>query len=187
MNVTRKKPGLISGVRIKGVSLQLLKPHRDSRGTFTEVFQKHWGTCLQDPVQWSIVHSEAGVFRGMHLHNRHDEYFSLISGRCLVGLKDVREDSQTYEQSALYQLDTTEPCAIIFPKGLLHGWYFTEPSIHLQAVSEAYNDYGADDNWGCRWDDPELGIDWGVSEVNLSDRAAHFPGYEELKRQLKTI
>jgi dTDP-4-dehydrorhamnose 3,5-epimerase len=187
MIAIKKKNGLISGKQIEGVSLQALKPHKDPRGAFTEVFQKYWGTCLKDPVQWSIVHSEAQVFRGMHLHKRHDEYFSLITGQCLVGLKDLREESPTYEQSALYRLDEQEPYALVFPKGLLHGWYFLEPSIHLQAVSEAYVDYGADDNWGCRWNDPALSIDWGVSEAKLSDRAAGFPDYAILKEQLKTI
>jgi dTDP-4-dehydrorhamnose 3,5-epimerase len=78
---------LVAGREISGVQLRPLKMNHDARGCFIEVFQKHWGTCI-DPVQWSIVHSRPNVFRGVHLHRRHDEYVAPITGRMTVGLRD---------------------------------------------------------------------------------------------------
>ena len=178
--------GLISGIMLEGVELYQLEKNIDSRGSFTEIFQKHWESCI-DPVQWSVVESGPGVFRGMHYHNRHDEYFSLISGRCLVGLKDLRPGSTTFEGHSLFELTADSPSAVTFPRRILHGWYFIETSIHIQSVSESYNNYSADDNLGCKWNDKDLEIPWPFSEAVVSERADSFPGYKKLLDYLKKL
>jgi dTDP-4-dehydrorhamnose 3,5-epimerase len=164
---------LVSGIVLHNVELRLLNEIRDERGSFTETFATQWNVGIS-PTQWSMVRSESHVLRGMHVHQRHDEYFCLIQGHCLVGLYDARPQSPTYQQHSLYELYETDLKALVFPAGLLHGWYFYTPSIHLQAVSESYCDYAHDDNLGCRWDDPLLNIPWGISNPVLSDRAASF-------------
>lgn len=174
---------LRDGQHLWGVDFQSLAEKQDERGSFTEIFQQEWGTCLT-PSQWSMVRSDPNVFRGMHLHRRHDEYFCLIEGHCLVGLHDIRPDSPTRHQSALYELVGTDLKALIFPRGLLHGWYFFTPSVHVQAVSESYVHYGHDDNWGCHWNDSDLNLDWGVSDPLLSDRASQFPPLHQLLTNL---
>ena len=172
-------PSLISGSTIDGVQCIQLKMNIDPRGSFTEVFRDSWETCLE-PVQWSVVQSEAHAFRGMHFHKRHDEYFCLINGESYVGLKDLRPESPTYMASAIYHFTSQSLRALVFPKEILHGWFFTTPSIHLQAVSESYSDYGHDDNHGCRWDDPALNFDWPFDQVMLSERAKTFGSFQDL-------
>jgi len=179
----RKKSSLISGTTIHQTELINISEHKDHRGSFSEIFQEYWGTCIE-PVQWSLVKSEKNVFRGMHLHKRHDEYFCLLTGHCLVGLKDIRPGSPTEGEYSLYELFEEDLAALAFPKGLLHGWYFFETSIHIQAVSEAYADYGKDDNWGVIWNAPDLGIPWPTDEVVLSERAQDFPTERELRASL---
>jgi dTDP-4-dehydrorhamnose 3,5-epimerase len=165
----------VAGQPIERVELRGLDMRRDHRGAFTEVFQEHWGTCIT-PVQWSIVHSHPRVFRGVHLHRRHDEYFSVIQGRATVGLRDLRPWSPTCGAWAMYELSGDALACVTFPLGVLHGWYFHEESIHLQAVSEAYIDYGKDDNWGCHWGDPALEIPWPITEEPIiTTRAGDFP------------
>lgn len=176
------KSKLISGTEIKGVSLRKLSEQTDSRGSFTEIFQKNWNAALKEGVQWSVVKSKTGVFRGMHLHRRHDEFFCLIKGKCLVGLKDIRQGSSTENEYALYQLHENDLNSLIFPAGLLHGWYFFEDSLHIQAVSESYTDYKDDDNIGCIWSDPDLGIPWPFQNPELSERAKNFPKLLAVKR-----
>jgi len=148
-----------------------LNNNLDKRGSFTEIFKTEWSTGL-DATQWSVVRSTAKTFRGMHLHYRHDEYFFLLEGHAIVGLKDIREDSSTYNMYALYQLFGDDPHAIIFPRGIMHGWYFYLKSIHIQAVSESYSDYKEDDNIGVLWN--SVGIPWPFEDVILSEKAANF-------------
>lgn len=174
----------IAGTQLHQVKLVSLKEHKDSRGSFTEIFQDHWGTVLK-PVQWSVVKSEANVFRGMHYHQRHDEYFCLIDGHCVLGLRDLRAGSPTQHQSALFELFGDDPAALIFPKGMLHGWYFHTPALHIQSVSEAYVDYGGDDNWRCAWDDPELELPWGIENPILTDAASNAPSLRTLVAALE--
>jgi dTDP-4-dehydrorhamnose 3,5-epimerase len=169
--------------RIDGVRLTPIEVHADARGSFAEFFAAHRHSGI-DPVQWSIVTSAAGVLRGMHLHVRHDEYFSVVSGRATVGLHDLRPDSPTAGAAATYELCGESPAALVFPRGLVHGWLFHEPTVHLQAVSEAHDHYGADDNNGCHWNDPELGIAWPFEPSVVSDRAQAFGSLAELRARL---
>ena len=175
--------GLVSGVQFEGVRLISHEMKVDQRGIFTEVFQHSWGLKFE-PTQWSIVHSVPEVFRGMHYHRRHDEYFGLIAGNCLVGLVDLRPESSTYLSHALYALDDSNISSLCFPRGILHGWYFLSDSIHLQGVSESFADYGSDDNFGCHWKDPALGIDWPFKTAIVSERADRFGSLSDL---LKTL
>jgi dTDP-4-dehydrorhamnose 3,5-epimerase len=116
----------------------------------------------------------------MHVHRRHDEYFSVVRGRASVGLRDVRRDSPTNGVWSLFELTGEQLACVIFPRGILHGWYFHKKTIHLQAVSEAYNGYEHDDNLGCHWADPDLEIPWPQQSATLAERAATFPSLKEL-------
>ena len=175
-----KKSHLINGVTLHESELVHLNENTDPRGSFTEIFQQHWDTVLS-PVQWSMVRSEQHVFRGMHYHRRHQEYFCIIQGSCYLGLKDIRKQSPTYLKTALYYLNGADLNALIFPEGILHGWYFIEPSIHIQAVSESYLDYGLEDNFGCKWNAPDLDIKWPFHDAIVSERTKTFGNLKDLQ------
>lgn len=180
INLMTQQSRLIAGGTIYQTELVKVDEKKDFRGSFAEIFQEYWGTCLT-PVQWSVVKSVPKVFRGLHMHLRHDEYFSLISGHCVVGLKDLRPGSPTEGVFSLYELHESDMASLVFPRGLLHGWYFFEPSVHVQAVSEAYVDYHPNDNWGVHWNAPDLNIPWPFEDVILSERAQGFATEAELK------
>lgn len=172
--------GLVDGIVIHGVRTSSILEVADNRGTFAEYFVTGRDLGI-DAVQWSVVRSRPGTLRGMHYHVRHDEYFALVSGHATVGLHDLRPDSPTFGGSATYEFTAREPMRLIFPRGLVHGWLFHELSVHLQATSESHDDYGLDDNQGCRWDDPALGITWPFEPTELSARAASFGTLEQLR------
>jgi dTDP-4-dehydrorhamnose 3,5-epimerase len=149
-----------------GVELQRLEPHADARGVFTELFRDSWELPVA-PVQWNAVRSEPGVLRGVHAHWRHADYLTVVAGKASIGLHDLREGSETEGLGALVELAADAPAALSIPPGVAHGFYFHEPSLHVYAVS---HEWDPSDELGCRWDDPELGIDWPCSEPLLSDR-----------------
>lgn len=170
-------------VTIHGVQLRRLAMNHDARGCFTELYSNAWGLPIE-PVQWSLVTSSRKVLRGMHLHLRHDEYITVVQGHACIGLYDLRPDSPTRNVSSLIELDGNSLYGLCFPRGVLHGWYFHEDSIHLQAVSERYDDYHPEDNLGCRWSDAELNIPWPDRSPIVSERAASFPSLRELADSL---
>jgi dTDP-4-dehydrorhamnose 3,5-epimerase len=180
-DATSEKPRwLTSGVLIDGVNHRFLDAKRDKRGSFTEIFYDTWETGIH-PRQWGVVNSNAGVLRGMHLHLEHNEYICVLQGRACIGLYDLRRESKTYRSHALIDVDGDCPAYITFPRGILHGWYFHKPSIHVQAISNTFDEYGDKDNWGCSFADPNLGIPWPNPNPILSDRATHFPSLRELE------
>ena len=115
---------LISGSNLSDCELVRHKMNHDLRGHFTEVYR-----TMERPAinfsQWSIVRSVAKVFRGMHYHNRHNECFCLISGKCLVGLKDLRPESPTYLKSAILSIGREG-----FELNLLSSRYFAWLVFH---------------------------------------------------------
>ena len=149
-----------------GTLLRPLKTHADDRGAFTELHRREWGTGVE-PIQWNAVWSEEGVLRGVHVHIRHDDYLTVPVGRASVGLRDLRRGSPTEGLAALVELGREQPAALVIPRGVAHGFYFHEPSLHVYAVSEYWD---ADDELACHWADPELSIAWPSATAFVSDR-----------------
>jgi dTDP-4-dehydrorhamnose 3,5-epimerase len=178
-----EKSVITYGVPLHGVKIVPLIKHNDERGYFMEIFQKHWEGPI-DPVQWSVVRSRKNVLRGPHIHMEHDEYIAALSGRVHIGLRDIRPDSPTRNCSCMVELSGQSPGALMFPIGMVHGWYFSEETVHRQAVSESYLEYHPHDNHGCHWTDPELDIPWPCSDPIIADRAATFPPLSELIQKI---
>jgi dTDP-4-dehydrorhamnose 3,5-epimerase len=132
-------------------------------------------------VQWNAVHSAAGTLRGVHVHVRHDDYLILLSGRATIGLRDLRIGSPTEGVSALVELTDEKLCALAIPHGVAHGFYFSEPSLHLYAVSEYWN---VADELACHWADPDLELDWPAEPILVSGRDATAPPLSRLLEQL---
>lgn len=169
-----------SGLLPADTAVLRLSPHADDRGTFTELFRRSWDTRVE-PVQWNVVSSGANVLRGVHAHWRHWDYLSVVSGTATVGLCDLRQESPTCGLSTLVELQGSAPCALVIPASVAHGFYFHTPSIHVYAVS---HEWDLDDELGCRWDDPALGLDWPCSTPQLSERDRELGSLDELRRAL---
>jgi len=152
----------------------------DHRGVFTEVFRSEWDTGVE-PVQWNVVSSNAGVLRGVHVHIKHNDYLILVRGRSMIGLRDLRKNSPTEGLSAVVSMDASNLSSLTIPHGVAHGFYFFEASTHIYAVTENFN---LSDELGCYWADPELGIDWPVSDVTVSERDTNAQSLWDLSIQL---
>ncbi|MEN3377786.1 MAG: dTDP-4-dehydrorhamnose 3,5-epimerase [Hyphomicrobiales bacterium] len=158
---------------IDGVVVRPLTPHRDSRGTFTEIYRESWELGCW-PVQFNGVTSAAGVLRGMHVHIQHVDHLAVVAGTMLLALHDVRPWSRTAGTSCLIEIGANAPRAVVIPTGVAHGFYFPEPSVLVYGVS-AYWD--SNDEVACRWDSAELGLSWPTTAPILSERDAQAPDY----------
>ena len=70
------------------------------------------------------------------------------------------------------------------PGGFGHG--FVTLTDHVEFLYKADNYYAPEADGGIRWNDPELGIDWGVTDPVLSEKDIKSPflkdavtGFEE--------
>lgn len=167
----------ISDMRLpEGVRLTPLASHFDSRGDLTEIFRQSWTREFQ-ALQWNLVRSEANTLRGFHVHPRHHDYLVMVDGLMQIALKDMRPGSPTENLAATLSLDAAIPASIAIPPGVGHGFYFPDKAIHIYSVSEYWS---REEEIGCRWDDPELGISWGAPDAMLSHRDETAGTYSEM-------
>ena len=164
---------------LDGVVLTPLLPHADDRGAFTEAYRREWPVGF-DPVQWGLIRSEAGTFRGVHVHPVHHDYLLAIEGTVRVGLHDLRPDSPTYRASVMLELDPGSG-ALVIPCGVAHGLDFPDPASLLLGVSHAFDPA---DELGCRFDDPDLGLAWSSSAPIISERDRGLPPVSALIEEL---
>ncbi|OYU47341.1 MAG: hypothetical protein CFE31_16300 [Rhizobiales bacterium PAR1] len=161
---------------IAGVVVRELAPHADERGRFTEIYREAWNTCPPN-LQWNCVCSNARVLRGVHVHAVHHDYLFVAAGTLVLGLHDIRPESATRASSEMIVIEAEKPLGIAIPPGVCHGFYFPIPSVHVYAVSEYWN---AKDELGCRFDSPELGLDWPDREPLLSERDMKAGDYAQM-------
>ena len=164
----------------QGVSLRWLSGARDDIGAMTELYRRDW-KLDSVPVQWNLVWSRANTLRGVHVHLTHWDYLCIISGEMLLALHDMRPGSPTYRFAALQPLPSEPACSIAIPPGVAHGFYFGSQTTYFYAVSHYWN---PQDEFGCSWNDPELGLSWPTTDPLLSPRDANAPTYGELAREL---
>ncbi|MET0181816.1 MAG: dTDP-4-dehydrorhamnose 3,5-epimerase family protein, partial [Caulobacterales bacterium] len=163
-------------ISLDGVVVTPLKPHRDHRGVFTEAFRAQWPTGIV-PVQWNVVASNPNVMRGFHVHVTHADYLLVFSGSLLLGLKDMRTASPTFGHVEMTTLKPDAPAAIMIPPGVGHGFYFMEQSLHLYSVSEYWD---LADEFACKWNDPDIGLEWPTKNPLLSERDTNACSFAEM-------
>ena len=166
-----------------GVSVRPLATHPDIRGRLTEIFRREWQSGI-DPLQWNLLHSHAGVLRGMNVHLKHDDYYVLASGSLTLGLYDLRRSSPTYGMSATMTLSSEALCSVVVPIGVLHGTLYHADSVMLTGRS-AYFD--PTDDLGCVWSDPALRLDWPPADPILLPRDAGRPSLAGLEAELAAL
>lgn len=163
-----------------GVALRDLKPFNDARGTLTELFRSDW-EIAKPFAQWNMVATAQNTLRGVHVHRDHDDYLIILSGVMRLGLYDLRPQSPAFGKSAIVEIKGERLQAAFVPRGVMHGFYFPVATNYVYGLSSCWTP--ADDT-GCRWDDPELGLDWGARDPLLSERDANAPSLAELRAQL---
>lgn len=157
--------------------LLLIKPSifRDDRGYFfesfnREAFKKTTGLDLEF-VQDNESASEANVVRGLHLQLPPFQQGKLVRvtrGKVFDVAVDVRKDSKTYGQYVGVELNAENKYQFYIPPGFAHGFSVLEPETIFAYKCTGY--YNRESERAIRWDDPEIGIDWGVKKPIISEK-----------------
>ncbi|MBW8360048.1 MAG: dTDP-4-dehydrorhamnose 3,5-epimerase [Weeksellaceae bacterium] len=152
----------------------ILEPtvYEDDRGYFYEKFNEkkfEEFTGLNGHfVQDNISKSSYGVLRGLHLQKGAHAQAKLVS--CLEGrvwdvAVDLREDSPTFGQWFGIELTAENRLQFYVPRGFGHG--FSVLSEHAVFAYKCDNFYSKESEGGVLWNDPELKIDWKLSETDV--------------------
>jgi dTDP-4-dehydrorhamnose 3,5-epimerase len=165
--------------QIDGVVLRDLTAHGDARGFFVETWRKEWFPDGFTPVQGNRANRGAQSVTGLHYHLHQADWWYFATGVARFVLFDLREGSATKGQTMSRDIDASsgEHVGIYVPPGVAHGFSAITDITLNYLVDQYYNT--ADEN-GLLWDDPDLGIDWGVTDAIVTARDSSNPRLREL-------
>lgn len=138
----------------------------DSRGYFFEAYNKNNFFDLGidiDFVQDNQSFSQKGTVRGLHYQNppyAQTKLVRVLQGEIIDVAVDLRKDSPTYGKHFSIALSADNKKQLLIPQGFAHGFsVISETAVVLYKCDQFYN---KESEGGIRFDDPVLGIDWGM-------------------------
>lgn len=166
--------------KLDGVIIIEPKVFDDHRGFFMESWSKrafeevglHYD-FVQDNHSASTV---TGTLRGIHFQRGEKAQAKLV--RCVKGAVldvavDLRPLSPTYKQWVAVELSAENKKQLLIPRGFGHG--FVTLTDEVEFLYKADNYYTPEADGGIRWNDPELAVEWGVTDPVLSPKDANAP------------
>jgi len=168
--------------------VKLLKPRRfgDQRGYFCETWSAarmaEQGLDVAFVQDNESLSAKAGTLRGLHYQAPPFAQAKLVRvarGAILDVAVDARRGSPTYGCWVAETISAENGAQILVPHGFLHGFLtLTDDTLVIYKVDNVY-DAGSDG--GVRWNDPDIGVDWGVAAegLTLSDKDDRAPFFRE--------
>lgn len=160
---------------------------KDERGYFYESFNERTFHDLTGQaahfVQDNQSYSSYGVIRGLHAQAAEYAQAKLVrvlSGEVLDVIVDGRKDSKSYGQSYTVRLNAANRLQLYIPRGFFHG--FAVLSDTAEFFYKCDNFYRKDAEVGVFYDDPDLGINWGIADEKrvLTDKDMNLPLFKTI-------
>ena len=176
-----------SELSIPGVWELRPKIFRDSRGFFMETYnQKEFAQLgITDSfAQDNHSASAKGTIRGLHYQLQHAQakLCRVIEGEVLDVAVDIRVGSPHFGQWASVVLSAKEQNQIYIPRGFAHGYLAL--SERVQFLYKCSDLYHPEDERGIRWNDPQIGISWNVTNPIVSDKDSRFTTLSQTPKEL---
>ena len=175
---------------IPGVVIVEPKLFGDSRGFFTEIYQANrYATSGigQQFVQDNLSRSVKGTLRGLHIQNPKPQgkLVTVLRGSVLDVAVDVRVGSPTFGQHIMAELNDENRHQFWVPRGFAHGFVVLSDIADFFYKCDEF--YSPADDIVLRWNDPQLGINWGCDAPLLSARDREGRKLAELQGRLPTF
>lgn len=154
----------------------------DQRGFFLEIYQKlrYGGRGIgAEFVQDNLSFSRQGVLRGLHyqLAQPQGKLVMTVHGEVFDVVVDIRKGSPYFGQWLSTVLTGESGHQLYIPPGYAHGFCVTsEAATFLYKVTDYY---ALGDEFGIRWDDPDLKIPWPAADPVMSEKDRRFPALRE--------
>lgn len=170
----------IKELGIPGVFLLRPAVHEDFRGFYMESYSRRsmeeagiGAVFVQDNHFYS---AKRGTVRGIHFQNNPHAQAKLV--RCTRGslldvAVDLRRESPTFKQYVSVELSAENKYQLYIPKGFGH--------CALSLADDTEGQYKVDDLYypecdrAIAWNDPEIGVDWGMEEFIVSEKDRNAP------------
>jgi dTDP-4-dehydrorhamnose 3,5-epimerase len=173
---------IVEKTKFEGVFIIEARVFGDARGWFMETYSKIKTpqidcVFVQDNHSYS---SDKGTLRGIHFQHPPMAQAKLV--RCTRGaildvVVDLRAGSDTYKQWISFELSADNKKQIFLPRGFGHG--FLTLCDHTEVLYKTDNYYSPERDGAIHWADPEINVDWGISNPILSEKDSNAPLLKE--------
>lgn len=179
----------VTKTKLAGVVILTPEVFGDHRGFFMESWSKR--RMEEAGLPYDFVqdnHSSStvkGTLRGIHFQRGEWSQAKLV--RCTRGAVldvavDLRKSSPTYTQWVGVELSEENKQQLLIPRGFGHG--FVTLTDDVEFMYKADNYYAPQADGGIRWNDPDIGVDWGIDDPILSDKDTKNPFFQQIKEHL---
>ena len=165
----------ITETALQGVFVIEPQVFGDARGWFMESWSQKklaeagiQAAFVQDNQSFSAT---KGTLRGLHYQLNPMCQAKLL--RCTRGeifdvAVDIRQGSPQYAQWTGVKLSAENKKQLFIPRGFAHGFITLTDDVEVQYKADNY--YAPECDGNIRWDDPAIGVQWGLEPVILSDK-----------------
>ena len=173
---------------IQGIEgLVVITPNvfKDERGFFKETFNIERFEEAGIDITWvqaNHSNSKKGVLRGLHWQKEPFAQAKLVrvtKGSVLDIAVDIRKNSPTVGKYALVQLTADNHKMFLLPAGFAHGFVALEDDTDFEYMVGG-GVYNKESERAIRWNDTDIGIDWGVKEPVVSEKDANAPYLKDI-------
>lgn len=177
----------ITKTKLDGVVIIEPDVFGDNRGFFMESWNKK--KMAEAGLDYDFVqdnHSKStvkGTLRGIHFQKGDKAQAKLV--RCVKGsvldiVVDLRRNSPTFKQWVDVELSAQNKKQLLIPRGFGHG--FVTLTDDVEFLYKADNYYAPEADAGIRWNDPDIGVEWGIENPILSEKDKKNPFLKECKK-----
>ena len=156
----------------------------DDRGFFKETYNKQAFLDNGIDVEWiqdNHSRSSQNVLRGLHWQTgeyAQDKLVRVARGKVLDVAVDLRKNSPTFKNFEMVELSDENHNMFLVPKGFAHG--FAVLSDIADFEYKVSTPYSKENEGACLWNDPDIGIDWGITNPVLSEKDKHNPMFKDI-------
>ena len=169
---------MVESRHLEDIAVIVPKTHHDDRGFFMEVYRADQFRDLGLPsefLQDNHSFSRKGVVRGLHFQWEPlmGKLMRVSRGTAFLVAVDIRKGSPTLGQWFGLEASAENMKQVWAPAGFARGFCALTDEVEVQyKCTGIYNDRAES---AIRWDDPDVGVEWPLKEVRLSekDRNAH--------------
>ena len=165
----------VESVHFGGLKVLAIDFFEDDRGFFMEVYRSDYFQALGLPstfLQDNHSCSKKSVLRGLHFQwdPPLGKLVRITSGTAFVGIADIRKGSPTLGQWFGMEISAESRKEIWVPPGFANGFCALSDFVEVQYKGTVLYNNRAEG--GIRWNDPDIGIAWPITEPILSPKDA---------------
>jgi dTDP-4-dehydrorhamnose 3,5-epimerase len=158
---------------LEDVVVVVPQPYRDDRGFFVETYRADQFEKLGLPtkfVQDNQSFSRKGVIRGLHFQwgPPMGKLMRVTRGTAFLVAVDIRKGSPTLGKWVGLEVSSESMKQVWAPAGFARGFCALTEGVEVQyKCTGIYNNKAES---AIRWDDPDIGIEWPLKNVALSQK-----------------